>query len=100
MLVKHSSVILCAVFRNGDNDNMSENELKVYAPPQAAVQGAHISGMAAYQKLVAEAQADPSAYWSRLAREFVSWRKPFTKGLDASNAPFFKWFEEIGRAHV
>ncbi len=73
---------------------MSETELKVYPPPQRAVQGAHVSGMAAYQKLVAEAQADPDAYWSRLAREFVSWKKPFTKALDASNAPFYKWFDD------
>src|SRR6185369_7888811 len=38
--------------------------------------------------------ADPSAYWSRLAREFLSWKKPFTQGLDDSQAPFFKWFED------
>ena len=73
---------------------MSEHELKMYSPSQAAVQGAHISGMAAYQKLVAEAQADYDGYWSRLAREFVSWKKPFTKALDASEAPFFKWFDD------
>ncbi|MDM0110492.1 acetate--CoA ligase, partial [Variovorax sp. J22R24] len=51
-------------------------------------------GMAAYQALVAEAEADPGAYWARLAREFVSWKTPFTKSLDDSNAPFFKWFED------
>ena len=73
---------------------MSEHELKMYSPSQAAVQGAHISGMAAYQKLVAEAQADYDGYWSRLAREFVSWKKLFTKALDASEAPFFKWFDD------
>ena len=53
-----------------------------------------MSGMAAYRKLVAEADADYSGYWSRLAREFVSWKTPFTKGLDDSEAPFFKWFED------
>ena len=42
------------------------------------VNGAHVSGMAAYQKLVAEADADYGAYWARLAREFVSWKTPFT----------------------
>ncbi|MEQ1806787.1 MAG: acetate--CoA ligase, partial [Burkholderiaceae bacterium] len=73
---------------------MSEREPELYPPPHAIVRGAHVSGMAAYQKLVAQAQADPAAYWSRLAREFVSWKKPFTKGLDASEAPFFKWFED------
>jgi acetyl-CoA synthetase len=65
-----------------------------YLPPDSLVAGAVVSGMAAYHKLVAEADADHSGYWSRLAREFVSWKTPFTKGLDDSQAPFFKWFED------
>ncbi|WP_354372777.1 acetate--CoA ligase [Variovorax paradoxus] len=55
---------------------------------------AHVYGMAAYDKLVAEAEADYSGYWSRLAREFLNWKTPFTKGLDDSQAPFFTWFED------
>jgi acetyl-CoA synthetase len=70
------------------------SELSVYAPTAAFMQAAHVSGMAAYEKLCAEAEADYEGYWSRLAREFVSWKKPFTKVLDESNAPFFKWFED------
>jgi acetyl-CoA synthetase len=66
----------------------------VYAPSDAAVQSAHVSGMEAYRKLVAEAERDYEGYWARLAREFVAWKKPFTKVLDSSNAPFFKWFED------
>ena len=65
-----------------------------YLPPHSIEKGAFVSGMAAYRKLVAEADADYSGYWSRLAREFVSWKTPFTKGLDDSQAPFFKWFED------
>ncbi len=66
----------------------------LYPPSEAAMRGAHVSGMAAYNKLCDEAKADPVGYWSRLARELVSWKTPFTKGLDESNAPFFKWFED------
>jgi acetyl-CoA synthetase len=73
---------------------VADLELKMYSPAQSAVERAHVSGIAAYRKLVAEAQADPNAYWSRLAREFVSWKKPFTKGLDAGEAPFYKWFDD------
>ncbi|MEO5699351.1 MAG: acetate--CoA ligase [Casimicrobiaceae bacterium] len=73
---------------------MSEHETPVYHPPKAAVDKAHISGMPAYEKLVAEAEADYAGYWSRLARELVAWKRPFTKGLDDSKAPFFKWFED------
>jgi acetyl-CoA synthetase len=65
-----------------------------YLPPPNIEKAAFVSGMAAYRKLVAEADADYSGYWSRLAREFVSWKTPFTKGLDDSQAPFFKWFED------
>ncbi len=70
------------------------DELKVYAPSSAAVSAAHISGMAAYDALCSEAANDYEGYWARLAREFVSWKTPFTKTLDASGAPFFKWFED------
>ncbi len=70
------------------------DENKLYLPSDATVRGAHVSGMAAYDKLVAEAEADYEGYWARLAREFVAWKKPFTKVLDSSNAPFFKWFED------
>jgi acetyl-CoA synthetase len=69
-------------------------ELNSYAPPAALAQAAHVAGPAAYDKLVAEAERDYDGYWSRLAREFVSWKKPFTKGLNDSHAPFFKWFED------
>ncbi len=69
-------------------------EIKTHQPPAALVAQARVSGMAAYQALVAEADADFEGYWARLAREFVSWKTPFTKVLDSSNAPFFKWFED------
>ena len=69
-------------------------ELKIYPPPAAAVENAYVSGMAAYEKLCAEADADYEGYWARLARELVAWKKPFTKVLDESQAPFFKWFED------
>jgi len=73
---------------------MSEFATKLYPPPEAFAKAAHVSGMAAYEKLVAESKADYEGYWARLARELVSWKKPFTKVLDQSNAPFFKWFED------
>ena len=73
---------------------MSQHRPDLYPPPEAVVKGAHVSGMAAYEKLVAEAEADHSAYWARLAREFVSWKTPFTRSLDDRDAPFFKWFED------
>ncbi|MEK8030804.1 acetate--CoA ligase [Ideonella sp. DXS29W] len=69
-------------------------ELKTYAPPPALAATAHVSGMAAYEALCQEAENDHTGYWGRLARELVSWKKPFTKVLNDSEAPFFKWFED------
>ena len=65
-----------------------------YLPPEGLTQAAHVSGMAAYNALCAEAEADYEGYWARLAREFVAWKTPFTKLLNDSGAPFFKWFED------
>ncbi|MEJ8821626.1 acetate--CoA ligase [Variovorax humicola] len=73
---------------------MSNDAATVHPVPEATMQGAHVFGMAAHQALVAEAEADYGGYWARLAREFVTWKTPFTKSLDDSNAPFFKWFED------
>jgi len=73
---------------------MSEIQSDLYPPPRAVEDAAFVSGMQAYRSLVAEAEADPSAYWARLAREFVTWKTPFTRSLDDSDAPFFRWFED------
>ncbi|MFN4264211.1 MAG: acetate--CoA ligase [Aquabacterium sp.] len=60
---------------------------------------AHIGSREAYDKLCQEAQTDHLAYWGRLAKEFLTWQQPFTRVLDDSNAPFFKWFDD-GRLNV
>src|SRR5918995_999688 len=67
-------------------------EKRVFPPAPAFVKQANISGMEAYRKLVAEAERDFDGFWARLARETLQWSKPFTKVLDASKAPFFRWF--------
>jgi acetyl-CoA synthetase len=69
-------------------------ENRVFPPSEAAVKGARISGMAAYEAMCKEAEADFEGFWARLARDNVQWTKPFTKTLNESNAPFYKWFED------
>ena len=70
------------------------SELRVYPPPVDIVKHAAVSGMQAYEALCQEADTDYAGYWARLAREHVRWKTPFTKTLDDSKAPFFKWFED------
>ena len=69
-------------------------ENRVFPPDERATAGARIAGMAAYDALCAEAAADPDAFWTRLARENLAWTRPFTRTLDESNAPFYKWFDD------
>ena len=71
---------------------MQEN--RVFNPPADFVKGAAIPGMEAYNKLCAEAEQDYEGFWGRLAKENLYWKKPFTKVLDESKAPFYKWFED------
>jgi acetyl-CoA synthetase len=52
-----------------------------------------IKSMDDYHALVAEAAQDHEAFWARLAREHLSWRRPFTQILNDQDAPFYKWFE-------
>lgn len=70
------------------------HESRVFPPASDFVAQANVSGMAAYHALCAEADSNPDAFWGRLARENLHWHKPFTRVLDESNAPFFKWFED------
>ncbi len=69
-------------------------ETRVFPPPADLVKNANVSGMAAYQALCDEAERDFEGFWGRMAREHLLWHKPFTKVLDESNAPFFKWFHD------
>jgi acetyl-CoA synthetase len=69
-------------------------EKRVFPPPAALAKQANVSGMEAYRKLVAEAERDFEGFWARIARETLSWSKPFTHVLDESKAPFFRWFDD------
>ena len=69
-------------------------ENRVFPPPESFVRQATISGMDQYQALCVEAERDHAGFWARLAREQIQWHKPFTRTLDDSDAPFFKWFED------
>src|SRR6478736_7159291 len=68
------------------------NETRVFPPSPEMVRQANISGMEAYRAMCAQAEADFEGFWAGHARAELLWKKPFTKTLDESNAPFYKWF--------
>ena len=70
------------------------SELTTHQPSDVFVKQATVSGMAAYQALCKKADADYEGFWAEQARRLISWKTPFTKILNQSDAPFFKWFED------
>ena len=69
-------------------------ENRVFPPSPAFVKQANISGMAAYKAMCDEAERDFEGFWARHARAELLWHKPFTRTLDESHPPFFKWFDD------
>ncbi len=70
------------------------HETRVFNPSADFVKQANVSGMTQYQALCDAAAHDYQGFWANLAREALQWKQPFTKVLDESNAPFYKWFED------
>jgi acetyl-CoA synthetase len=69
-------------------------ENRVFHPSEASQKGARISGMAAYHAMCDAAEKDYQGFWAQLARDNLSWTKPFSRVLDESHAPFYKWFDD------
>ncbi|HTD04100.1 acetate--CoA ligase [Undibacterium sp.] len=71
-----------------------KQENRIFEPPADFVKNAAISGMDTYRAMCADAGRDYEGFWACLARETLEWHKPFTRTLDESNAPFYKWFDD------
>ena len=69
------------------------HETRVFEPSQAFVAQANLK-QADCEAMNAKAARDFEGFWADLAREHLAWRKPFTKVLDESRAPFYQWFDD------
>jgi len=68
-------------------------ESRLFPPPAEFAAQANVKP-ADFDRMNAAAAADYSGFWAGLARENLLWQTPFTRSLDESNAPFYKWFED------
>ena len=66
------------------------NESRVFPPAPAFAASAHIKSFDEYEKLYAEAAADPDAFWAKQA-EALDWFRKWDTVLEW-NEPFAKWF--------
>ncbi|MCU1546458.1 MAG: acs [Homoserinimonas sp.] len=72
-----------------ENIDSLQHESRRFAPSAEFAASAQ-----ATPELYIQASADPEAFWAAQARELLHWHKDFTRGLDWTNAPFAKWFED------
>jgi acetyl-CoA synthetase len=72
---------------------------KIYNPIKSQFKTPYFKNMCEYKELVEEFEEDYEGTWARFASEKISWVEPFTKTLDQSNAPFYKWFVD-GKLNV
>jgi acetyl-CoA synthetase len=69
-------------------------ENRIFHPSKQTLDQAAISSMDAYKSLCADADHDYEGFWAKLARELLIWHKPFTRILDETKAPFYRWFDD------
>jgi acetyl-CoA synthetase len=71
---------------------------KFYEPPQQLAENSNImayareKGFSSADELYAWTIAQPQEFWAEMATRFLDWYQPWDNVLDASKAPFFKWF--------
>src|SRR5687768_10919498 len=66
------------------------SETRVFPPPAEFAANAHIKSFEEYERLYAEAEANPEGFWAKQA-EKLHWFKKWDTVLEWSE-PFAKWF--------
>ncbi len=69
------------------------HEERKFAPPAAFARKANLKSKD-LDALYARAANDYVGFWSDLAREEIVWQRPFTRELDDTEAPNFRWFTD------
>ena len=65
---------------------------EIYQPNPEFSKQARIKSMDEYWQLQNRAKSDYEGFWDGYAKEKIDWIEPYSKVLDESNAPFYKWF--------
>ncbi|HNU07704.1 MAG TPA: acetate--CoA ligase [Pyrinomonadaceae bacterium] len=66
------------------------SESRLFPPDEDFARAAHLKSYAEYDKLYADAEADPEAFWAKQA-ESLDWFRKWNKVLEWEE-PFAKWF--------
>ncbi len=63
-------------------------------PPSTKVVAQAAECIRDYGAVREQAAANPELFWAEQARDLLDWYQPFTKILDTSDAPFYRWFTD------
>ena len=69
-------------------------EDRIFHPNKQLSKNSRVKDLAQYQKLCESYKSDYEGTWGKLANDLLIWDKPFTKILDDSTPPFYKWFDD------
>ena len=66
-------------------------EKRIFKPSKKFQRRARISSMKEYLSMYEKSIKDPEKFWGLIASE-LTWFKKWSKVLDETEAPFYKWF--------
>ncbi|MFZ5593211.1 MAG: acetate--CoA ligase [Pseudomonadota bacterium] len=79
-----------------ENKNIESilHEDRLFDPPAAFAAQARIGNREQLDALRRHAAEDHEGFWADLARQEITWQRPFQNILDSSRAPHFRWFSD------
>ena len=69
-------------------------EDRIFHPGEQISKKSRVKDLTQYQKLCESYKSDYEGTWGKLANDLLIWDKPFTKILDDSTPPFYRWFDD------
>jgi acetyl-CoA synthetase len=66
-------------------------ESRAFAPPKDFAKKAHVTSLAAYEKLWRDSIRNPDKFWAKQAKDLLEWMRPFKTTLHWK-PPFARWF--------
>jgi acetyl-CoA synthetase len=79
--------------KKGKHIESALNEVRSFAPPARFAARARLKAKD-LDALRRRADEDYVGFWADLARAHLQWHRPFTRTLDESQAPNYRWFED------
>ena len=69
-------------------------EDRIFYPSKQSSKNSRVMSLAQYQQLCESYKSDYEGTWGKLAKDLLIWDEPFTKILDDSTPPFYRWFDD------